>query len=116
MSGELSSFKDRLIEEIEYHGISKTDFAEKVGISLGTLNMYLYRNSIPSADIAVKLAKVLNTTVEYLVTGEQKDNLSMQNSIKPKIERDLESCSDETQNFLSTAVHLFAEYEKNQKK
>ena len=69
MSGELSSFKDRLIEEIEYHGISKTDFAEKVGISLGTLNMYLYRNSIPSADIAVKLAKVLNTTVEYLVTG-----------------------------------------------
>ena len=40
----------------------------------------------------------------------------MQNSIKPKIERDLESCSDETQNFLSTAVHLFAEYEKNQKK
>ena len=70
MSGELSSFKDRLIEEIEYHGISKTDFAEKVGISLGTLNMYLYRNSIPSADIAVKLAKVLNTTVEYLVTGQ----------------------------------------------
>ena len=70
MSGELSSFKDRLIEEIEYHGISKTDIAEKVGISLGTLNMYLYRNSIPSADIAVKLAKVLNTTVEYLVTGQ----------------------------------------------
>ena len=69
MYENLSSFKDRLIEEIEYHGISKTDFAERVGISLGTLNMYLYRNSIPSADIAVKLAHVLNTTVEYLVTG-----------------------------------------------
>ena len=69
MNENLSSFKDRLIEEIEYHGISKTDFAERVGISLGTLNMYLYRNSIPSADIAVKLAHVLNTTVEYLVTG-----------------------------------------------
>ena len=70
MKEELWTFKDRLIEEIEYHGISKTDFAEKVGISLGTLNMYLYRNSIPSADIAVKLAHVLNTTVEYLVTGK----------------------------------------------
>ncbi len=32
--------------------------------------MYLYRDSIPAADIAVKLAKVLNTTVEYLVTGK----------------------------------------------
>ncbi len=27
------------------------------------------QNCMPSADVAVRLAKVLNTTVEYLVTG-----------------------------------------------
>ncbi|MCI6180651.1 MAG: hypothetical protein MR662_09200 [Treponema porcinum] len=91
-----------------YSGIEKKSVYKRT--ILGT------QGSMPPADIAVRLAKALNVTVEYLVTGEQKDNLSMQNSIKPKIERDLESCSDETQNFLSTAVHLFVEYEKNQKK
>lgn len=64
------SFKERLNMEIAYHGFSKIEFAEKAGISLGTLNMYLYRDSIPSADIAVKIAKELNTTVEFLMTGK----------------------------------------------
>lgn len=69
MDNEESSFKDRLIDELEYQGISKKYFAEKAGISINTLNMYLYRNSIPAADVAVKMAEILNTTVEYLVTG-----------------------------------------------
>ncbi len=66
-----SPFKDRLIDELNYRGISNKDFAEKVGISSGTLGMYLYRGSIPSADVAVKMAYVLNTSVEYLVTGKE---------------------------------------------
>lgn len=68
------TFKDRLIDELEYQGISKKEFAEKTGISTNTLNMYLYRNSIPSADIAVKMAGALNTTVEYLVCGKKTEN------------------------------------------
>lgn len=62
-------FKERLLDELNYHGISKIDFAEQVGISINTLNMYLYRGSIPAADVAVKMAQVLNTTAEYLVLG-----------------------------------------------
>lgn len=64
-----ASFKLRLAEEISYQGMSNKEFAGKLGISINTLNMYLYRDSIPSADIAVKMAKVLNTTTEYLITG-----------------------------------------------
>ena len=64
-----ASFKDRLTEELDYQGLSKKSFAEKVGISINTLNMYLYRNSVPAADVAVRMAEILNTTVEYLVTG-----------------------------------------------
>ena len=66
---EFSTFKDRLDDELAYQGISKLDFAEQVGISINTLNMYLYRGSIPAADVAVKMAQALNTTTEYLVTG-----------------------------------------------
>jgi len=64
------TFSQRLTEEIEYNGMKKSEFARKVGLSLGTLNMYLYRNTIPAADVAVKMAAALNTTTEYLVTGK----------------------------------------------
>lgn len=69
MNDKHKLFKERLLDELNYHGISKIDFAEKVGISINTLNMYLYRGSIPAADVAVKMAQVLNTTAEYLVLG-----------------------------------------------
>lgn len=66
-------FRERLSAELTYQGISKIDFAERVGISINTLNMYLYRGSIPAADVAVKMAQVLNTTAEYLVLGTDKN-------------------------------------------
>lgn len=63
-------FKEKLTDELNYQGISNREFAKMVGISEATLNMYLYRGSIPAADVAVKMARALNITTEYLVTGE----------------------------------------------
>jgi len=75
-------FKERLLDELNYKGFSKIDFAEKVGISINTLNMYLYRGSIPAADVAVKMAEVLNTTTEYLILGIDKNNPNTKQSTK----------------------------------
>ena len=75
-------FKERLLDELNYKGFSKIDFAEKVGISINTLNMYLYRGSIPAADVAVKMAEVLNTTTEYLILGIDKNNPNTKQSPK----------------------------------
>jgi transcriptional regulator with XRE-family HTH domain len=66
---EQKTFKDRLTDELNYQGISNKEFASKVGIGIGTLGMYLYRGSIPAADVAVKMTQVLNTTTEYLILG-----------------------------------------------
>lgn len=79
---ELSTFKERLDDELAYHGISKIDFAEQVGISINTLNMYLYRGSIPAADVAVKMAQALNTTTEYLVLGTDENAPVMRTGTK----------------------------------
>ncbi len=65
------TFRERLIDELNYQGISNKDFARRVGISSGTLGMYLYRGSIPAADVAVRMAQVLNTSTEYLVLGTE---------------------------------------------
>lgn len=64
-------FKENLKDEIAYHGLMVKEVANKAGLQPSSLSNYLRENSsIPSADIAVKIARALNVSVEYLVTGE----------------------------------------------
>lgn len=65
------SFKDNLKNELTYQGILVKELSLKTGINKRTLDNYLReKGSMPPADYAVKIAKALNTTVEYLVTGK----------------------------------------------
>ena len=67
----MEDFITRLKDEISYSGIRRKELADKAGIKLQRLDNYLYPpTSMPPADVAVKLAKALGVTVEYLVTGE----------------------------------------------
>ena len=64
-------FRDRLRDQIEYCGLLDKEVADRAVISKRAIDSYVgSRGCIPSADIAVKIAKVLGTSVEYLVTGE----------------------------------------------
>ena len=63
-------FRTRLREEIEFNGRVDKEVAAKAKISKRAIDSYVgSQGCIPAADVAVRLAKVLNTTVEYLVTG-----------------------------------------------
>lgn len=67
-------FKDNLKAQIEYKGMIIKELAAKAGISKRTIDTYVdSRAVIPNAEIAVRLAKALDTTVEYLVTGNEND-------------------------------------------
>ena len=72
-------FRDNLKEQIEYKGMIIKELAAKTGISKRTIDTYVdSRAVIPNAEIAVKLAEALDTTVEYLVKGtEQKSNFDV---------------------------------------
>ncbi len=64
-------FRDNLKDIIEYKGIIRKELAAQTGISKRTIDTYLdNRAVIPNAEVAVRLAKALGTTVEFLVTGE----------------------------------------------
>lgn len=109
----MPTFADRLREEMNYWGLTHKELALRADIKPRALAMYLgTQKSMPPADVAVRLAKALNVTVEYLVTGENRPETKVLAPAKPKIEQDLENCSEKTREFLKTAVHLFAEYEK----
>jgi transcriptional regulator with XRE-family HTH domain len=58
--------------EIEYIGLNRKEFAAKAGIKKRALDAYLgAQQSMPPADIAVKIASALGLSVEYLVTGKE---------------------------------------------
>ena len=64
-------FKSRLKEEMEYQNVQHKELAARTGIKPRALLTYVASNpSMPPADVAVKIAKTLGVSVEYLVTGE----------------------------------------------
>lgn len=66
-----STFKENLKELLEYKDMTVKELAYKTGISDRSIGNYLNsRESMPPADYACRIAKALNTTVEFLVTGK----------------------------------------------
>ena len=63
-------FKENLKAKLEYNGMLVKELAHKSGIKKQTLDNYLStHNTIPNAELAVKIAQALDTSVEYLITG-----------------------------------------------
>lgn len=64
-------FKENLRDELTYRGILIKELAGMTGLNQGSISNYLRENSsLPSVDVAVKIARALDVTVEYLVTGK----------------------------------------------
>lgn len=83
------TFKELLREEISYQGITLKELADKSNVSKRTIESYVdSRGRMPTAENAVRIAKALNVTVEYLVTGndsntkKQIETDSLQRTIK----------------------------------
>ena len=64
-------FRENLKSELQYKGMTVRELAELSGVNKQTIDNYLStHSSMPSAEAAVKIAKVLDVSVEYLVTGK----------------------------------------------
>jgi len=78
-----NNFKENLRNELNYQGITVKELSSRTGISIASLDCYLgTRATVPSVENAVKIARELKVSVEYLVIGEdaaigsKKSNLS----------------------------------------
>ena len=64
-------FKENLKEQLTFSGMYVKELAALSGVKKQTIDSYLNINScMPSADAAVAIARVLGVSVEYLVTGK----------------------------------------------
>jgi transcriptional regulator with XRE-family HTH domain len=65
------SFKENLRNELDYQDITVKELSVRTGIPIATLDCYLgTRATIPSVETAVKIARSLQVSVEYLVVGD----------------------------------------------
>ena len=99
-------FRENLKEELIYQDITVKELAERTGISKHTLDHYLTKNgSRPQVELAVKIARALNVSVEYLVYGETASNMNNSRNIDDLVTK-LESLSDKDFIFVKRLIEL----------
>lgn len=103
------SFSKNLRELLDFKDIELKELSVGTGISKNTLDNYLSgQKSIPNADNAVKIAQYLNTTVEFLVTGENSNSLD---NIDLEIVKDLKKLPKSDFDNIKYLVHALSKRE-----
>lgn len=64
-------FYENVKQLVKTNNLTLRSFIESLGINYDSYNSCKKYNNLPRADEAVKIAQALNTTVEFLVTGEE---------------------------------------------
>ncbi|WP_296031690.1 helix-turn-helix transcriptional regulator [uncultured Treponema sp.] len=62
------NFWEKVDQEREFKNLTRKELAYKAKFSLNSISTGIARNSIPAADVAVRIAGVLGTTVESLMS------------------------------------------------
>jgi transcriptional regulator with XRE-family HTH domain len=64
------NFSENLKSEMDFQNVSVKELSARTQISRNTLEKYLFgQKAVPGAENAYKIAKNLNVTVEFLLTG-----------------------------------------------
>lgn len=67
------NFSQNLRNLLFYNELKASDLSRGTGINYNTILSYLNKGCIPRVDYAVKIAVYLNVSVEYLVTGADRN-------------------------------------------
>jgi transcriptional regulator with XRE-family HTH domain len=70
-------FRENLKSELEYNGMAVKELAALSGVQKRAIDNYLrtLNAAIPAADAAVKIAHALGVTVEFLVMGDDEQQV-----------------------------------------
>ena len=69
-------------EELEYNLITQKELASAIGISYNTLQSWITKDRLPDAEQSLKIAKQLNTSIEYLVTGKNEEQKGIKTNLQ----------------------------------
>ena len=69
MPDQIVGFNTRLLEKMSERGITQADLCRLTGLASSMVSHYCTGQRIPSVPAALKIAKILYTTVDYLAYG-----------------------------------------------
>lgn len=64
------NFWERIDYELEYRNIDRKKLASEANFDVSNISKGIKNGNVPSADTALKISKVLNLDLEYLITGK----------------------------------------------
>ena len=92
------SFWQNVEREIEYKGISRKELAFRANIAYQGIGLGIERESMPRVDTALKIAKVLEVPLEYLINEKDLE-------IRPAAEGLSEEEKKQTDQNKSSSLH-----------
>ncbi|MCQ2611526.1 MAG: helix-turn-helix domain-containing protein [Treponema sp.] len=95
--------------------MTNKSLAQKVNIAASNIGKGIKTGSSPSAETAVKIANVLNVSVEYLITGKNPENFTEDIDLKKvhKYARTLEELENIPENLRLPILNMISEISKN---
>ena len=76
----MTEFQERLSELLEENNLSRLKLANIINITSTTINDYFNKNYYPKIDIAIKMAKFFNCSLDYLFgLTEERNNANLNN-------------------------------------
>jgi transcriptional regulator with XRE-family HTH domain len=111
-------FKENLKSELAYKDMLVKELATLSGINRRTIDNYLrVDGSMPSADAAVRIARVLGVTVEYLISGhELQEQITSQLLPDPRVMlKTFESLNKRDRKIVQSLIKSLKEIEESEK-
>lgn len=99
-------FWDNVLEELDYIGMSNRTLAKKAGFDPSNIGRGIRLKSSPSVETAVKIAEVLNVSVEYLVYGKDFETAKKRSMLQKyaKTFEKLESIPEKSRNSILSLI------------
>ncbi|HBH07205.1 MAG TPA: XRE family transcriptional regulator [Flavobacteriales bacterium] len=94
---------ERITQLRKQHHLSQEELAKRAQVSRTIIGNYERNTNTPSIEVLVKLARVFNVTVDYLIGEGQLSSLN-KDTIK-RIE-DIENLSEENKNFVLKMIDM----------
>ncbi len=103
------NFWERVDSELKFLGKTRKELASAIGFDVANISFGIKRNSIPYADTALKVARFLGVSIDYLLDMNDETSQKLLNPQISEIENKLRRFSQNDLNAILTMVNAINE-------
>ena len=103
------NFWKKVDEELSFLGKSRKELANAMGFDAAIISFGIKRNSVPAADTALKVARFLGVSIDYLLDMNDETSQKLLNPQISEIENKLRRFSQNDLNAILTVVNAINE-------